>query len=286
MRIGFIGAGKVGFTLGKYMTVHNADVSGYYSRNGESAKEAAEFTCTKYYTELEEIIKESDALFITCPDGAIKNVWEHIKQFPLTDKCICHCSGSLSSAVFSGISQSKAYGYSIHPMFAVSDKRRSYREISKAFFTIEGNEKYLNYWRELFEGFGNSVRIITAECKASYHCAAAFAANLVCGLFDEAVRLLERCGFEENEARQAIAPMFLNNAESLAKYGAQKALTGPVERADIETVKKHLSVLSGIEADAYKSVSLMITDIAQRKNPTRDYHTLKELLEEEDGIKS
>ena len=31
MRIGFIGAGKVGFTLGKYMTVRGADVSGYYS---------------------------------------------------------------------------------------------------------------------------------------------------------------------------------------------------------------------------------------------------------------
>ncbi len=278
MRIGFIGAGKVGFTLGKYMTVHGADVSGYYSRSSGSAKEAAEFTCTKHYTELKNIVEESDALFITCPDGAIKNVWELIRQYPLEGKCICHCSGSLSSAVFSEISLSKAYGYSIHPMFAVSDKRRSYMEISKAFFTIEGNEKYLNYWCDLFKGFGNSVRTITADCKVAYHCAAVFASNLVCGLFEEAVSLLKRCGFSDDEAGKAVAPIFLNNAESLAKYGAQKALTGPVERADIETVKRHLDVLTGYEAEAYKNVSLMITDVAQRKNPARDYSELKEIL--------
>ena len=283
MRIGFIGAGKVGFTLGKYMAAHNVDVSGYYSRNSESAKEAADFTCTKQYTVLKDIVKESDALFITCPDGAIKKVWELIKQYPLEGKCICHCSGSLSSAVFSEISRKQAYGYSIHPMYAISDKRRSYTEISKAFFTIEGHEKYLNFWCSLFEKFGNSIRIITADCKASYHCAAVFATNLVCGLFDEAISLLRQCGFTQIEAREAIAPMFLNNAETLAKYGAEKALTGPVERADIETVKKHLNVLSGCEAEAYKNVSLMIADVAQKKNPTRDYGVLKKLLKEEDG---
>ena len=45
MRIGFIGAGKVGFTLGKYFAVNGLDVAGYYSRNYKSAEEAAAFTC-------------------------------------------------------------------------------------------------------------------------------------------------------------------------------------------------------------------------------------------------
>ena len=146
MRIGFIGAGQVGFTLGKYMTVHGADVSGYYSLHEESAKEAADFTHTKYYEKLEDIVSGSDALFLTCPDGAIENVWNLIKRYSLKGKCICHCSGALSSAVFSEISLCKAYGYSIHPLFAVNSKRDSYRNISKAYITIEGHEKYLNFF--------------------------------------------------------------------------------------------------------------------------------------------
>ena len=44
MTIGFIGAGKVGCTLGKYFSTHGAAVTGYYDRNTQAAKEAAQFT--------------------------------------------------------------------------------------------------------------------------------------------------------------------------------------------------------------------------------------------------
>ena len=71
MRAGFIGAGKVGFTLGKYLAMHGIEISGYYSRTPASAKEAAEFTQSRYYTSIEEITKDSDTLFLTVPDGAI-----------------------------------------------------------------------------------------------------------------------------------------------------------------------------------------------------------------------
>ena len=58
MRAGFIGAGKVGFTLGKYLAMHGIEISGYYSRTPASAKEAAEFTQSRYYTSIEEITKD------------------------------------------------------------------------------------------------------------------------------------------------------------------------------------------------------------------------------------
>ena len=67
MRAGFIGAGKVGFTLGKYLAMHGIEISGYYSRTPASAKEAAEFTQSRYYTSIEEITKDSDTLFLTVP---------------------------------------------------------------------------------------------------------------------------------------------------------------------------------------------------------------------------
>ena len=105
MRIGFVGAGKVGFTLGKYMSERNVCVSGYYSRSEESARQASIFTHTKYYETLEDLIGSSDALFLTVPDGAIEGVWNSIKRYSLTGKFICHCSGVMTSAVFSEIDQ-------------------------------------------------------------------------------------------------------------------------------------------------------------------------------------
>ena len=43
MRIGFIGAGKVGVSLGKFFREGGLPVSGYYNRHREAAQAAADF---------------------------------------------------------------------------------------------------------------------------------------------------------------------------------------------------------------------------------------------------
>ena len=100
MRAGIIGAGKVGFSLGKYLVEHGIPVTGYYSRNPASAKEASEFTETVFFENLADIVKDSDTLFITVPDGVIGDVWDDMGDLTVKGKNICHCSGSVSSAVF------------------------------------------------------------------------------------------------------------------------------------------------------------------------------------------
>ena len=151
MNIGFIGAGKVGFSLGKYLTERNVRVTGYYSRNPDSSREAADFTNTRQYMNLRHLVEDSDVLFVAIPDSAIAPMWEQLKMLPIQNKIISHFSGSLSSAVFSDIERYHAYGYSIHPLFAINDKYESYKVISQAFFTIEGDPKYLNWFQKVLE---------------------------------------------------------------------------------------------------------------------------------------
>ena len=285
MRIGFVGAGKVGFSLGKYMSERNVCVSGYYSRELESARQASVFTQSKYYETLEEIIESSDALFLTVPDGAIENVWNSIKTYSLTGKFICHCSGVMTSAVFSEIDQMGAFGYSIHPLFAVHSKLQSNQEISQAFFTIEGSKEYIHYWQDFFENLGNPVRVIRAEQKVLYHSAAVFASNMVTGLFETGVQLLMECGFDRESGESALKPLFLHNCLSVSRVGAKDALTGPVERADEKTIQKHLAVLPEREREIYIRLSEVLTDIAKRKHPERDYGVLSQYLKGMESLK-
>ena len=62
MKIGFIGAGKVGFSLGKYLqnncSQNDVEIVGYFSKSLKSAKSAADFTSTKLYINLENILYE------------------------------------------------------------------------------------------------------------------------------------------------------------------------------------------------------------------------------------
>lgn len=290
MRIGFIGAGKVGFTLGKYLEQNlkkekiqknlpeTVMVSGYYSRQVESAKEAAAFTNTAVFDDLKKIVCASDVLMLTVPDGRIEAVWDSIKAFDIKGKLICHCSGAMTSNIFSGVTEAGAFGYSIHPMYAISSKYESYKELDRAFFTVEGHDRYADVICDVIKAFGNECVRIDGTDKVRYHGAAVFASNLVTGLLAISQDLLMQCGFDENQAARAIRPLFLGNANAAADKGPVESLTGPVERCDTDTVLKHLRVLDGDVREAYIAVSKCLVSVAKKKHGDRDYGKLLEAL--------
>ena len=278
MKFGFIGAGKVGCSLGKYLVDHNREVAGYYDTEERFAAEAAEFTDSSAYTDVERLTADCDVLFLTVPDSLISSVWEQIKKLPVEGKFLCHCSGSLSvEDTFAGIRDRGAFGYSIHPLFAVSDRFHSYKELDSASITIEGDSEHLNEVAAFFAGLGNEVRTIRGEDKTRYHLAAVFASNLVCGLIDESLSLMEECGFTEKAARKALAPLILGNVNHIVKDGVAESLTGPVERGDRKTLARHLSVIEGEDAQIYRLLSRRLARIASVKHPDRDYSEIKEL---------
>lgn len=290
MRIGFIGAGKVGFSLGKYFADHGLEVTGYYDSTREAAKEAAVFTQTKHYEELLPLVKDSDALFLTVPDGLIRTVWEQIRSMPIEGHMICHCSGALSAQqAFSGISDRGASGCSVHPLFAVSDKYHSFQELGHAYFTLEGQDPCLITMMNLLKSFGNGVQIIDSSKKTMYHAAAAICSNQVTALVQQSVSMLLSCGFSPETAGKVLKPIMCGNLEHVADEGAVNSLTGPVERCDTETVKKHLDCLTdGEDRILYALLSKKLIQIAEQKNPDRDYTSMKELckkiLEQEYSI--
>ena len=266
MKFGFIGAGKVGFSLGKYLKENNIDLNGYYSKSKHSAKEAAIFTGTKKYDNLEMLIEDSDAIFITTPDSEIRGVWNKINRLSIKDKLICHCSGSISSE--------------IHPMFAISDKYNSYKNLSQAFITIEGHNKHIEYFKHLFSSLGNDVAIISKENKSLYHAASVTVSNLILGLINNALNYLEDCGFTKETAMKALYPLIEFNLKNVKEKGVIDSLTGPVERGDLVTVINHLNVLREEDKELYRLLSRNILKIAKVKNLNRDYKNLEEYLGE------
>jgi predicted short-subunit dehydrogenase-like oxidoreductase (DUF2520 family) len=278
LKIGFIGAGKVGFTLGKYFAEKGMRLSGYCSSSEASAREAAEFTGSVYYKNTYELIEASDVIFLTVPDGEIKEVYLSLPTHKLKGKQLCHCSGALSSKdAFPGINEYGAEGTSVHPLFPVSSKYDSYKVISSAFFCIEGDRA--EEWSRIFSDMGNPVRIIESEIKIKYHAACVAASNLVCGLIAESTELLTQCGFSEKEALDAIRPLAMANINRIFDTDPVTALTGPVERNDVSTVKKHLDALGEeTDADIYRALSRKLADMAAKRHSDSDYSEIRDIL--------
>lgn len=280
MKVGFIGAGKVGCSFGKYFKEHKIELTGFYSKSEDSSLAASIFTNSKQYLDIKNLIDESDTIFITTPDDQIKRVWEEIKEYKIKDKIICHCSGAISSDIFSNIQEYGAYGYSVHPMFSISDKYNSYKNLRKSFVTIEGDDKYSTQLCHFFKRLGNDTLIVDKQNKSLYHAASVVSSNLILGLINTSVSYLIECGFNEKMAIDALYPLIDFNVKNIKEKGIIQSLTGPVERGDISTIEGHCEVLSDEDRKLYKLLSKNVLEIAMVKNMDRDYSQVEKFLGE------
>lgn len=276
-QIGFIGAGKVGISLGKYLKLRGLSISGYFDKLDELSLYASMETASEHFAELSQMVEVSDVLFITVNDDAIPAVWEKLRCLPIAGKYVFHCSGALASDVFAGSEKTGAHIGSMHPVCAVKDNNSADAFLGK-FFVLEGDEKGLEMLKMLMDKTENRYCVVGRTEKAKYHAAAVASSNLVCALAQMGEDWLTDCGFDSETAHEILIPLMKGNVDNLASKGCVEALTGPVERGDTGTVKKHLDVLEGNDREIYRLLSLRLIDIAQTKNPNKDYTNLKEVL--------
>lgn len=289
-RVGFVGAGKVGTALGELFRSCGIVVSGYSSLLAEDAQASAEKTASDAYADAAEVVEASDVIFFTVPDGEISNAWKSLVASygdaacdALFGKIVCHCSGALPAAVLADAAEYSAKAASVHPLFAISGGESAQAKIGSALFTLEGDESALASVSALLDVCGVHHREIASSDKPLYHAAAVCASNLAVGLFASAQMMLERCGFDADEARGALRPLFVGNCESIAERGPIDALTGPIERNDAETVVGHLMAFREDptllkERDAYTALSRVVVEVAAAKHPERDYSHIAEIL--------
>jgi len=93
---------------------------------------------------------------------------------------------------------------------------------------------------------GGSALHVAPGAMPLYHAAAVMASNYVTGLIDAAAILMKAAGIGERTALGALAPLIRAGVENTLALGPEQALTGPIERGDLETVRLHLRSLSAL----------------------------------------
>lgn len=277
--IGFVGAGKVGVTLGSYFISKGLKVKGYASANPKSADAAAITTGTHAFPRMRSLVAECGIIFITTPDDQIEKVWDEIKKHDLKGRIIAHTSGAKASDLFTGIAAKGAFGYSIHPMYAFADRNGNFAGLETAWFTMEGDGARLDQVRKLLAALGNNVLVISSKNKTRYHLANVMVSNLVLAILDIGGNLMTECGIDEESTLRSLMPLIMNNIENIAEKGFLPALTGPIERNDLGTVVKHWEVLNSEHREIYRGLSRELIKLAVKKHPERDYAELTRFLE-------
>lgn len=284
MRIGFIGAGRVGGALGQHLFQKGYEITGYYSRTPVSARNASELVGGRHFESLMEVVQSSDFIFLTVSDDSISQVVDTLDELKcrFENKIIAHTSGVHASDVFLPLVEKGASAYAIHPLQAFATVEQALKLIEKTVFSIEGSglirtekgsqassdiaKRLLSFMDDL----GDRYFVIMGEEKAIYHAAAVISSNYLVATLDFALSQFERIGCDKAFAMKALFPLIQGTIDNIERLGTLDALTGPIARGDVHTVDMHLSKLSGQDAELYKALGLKTLDIASEKGLSKE----------------
>ncbi|MCT4620996.1 MAG: DUF2520 domain-containing protein [Marinisporobacter sp.] len=284
MKIGFIGAGKVGIAFGLYLKNHEFEIYGYYSRTSLSAEKAAKVTGSKAILNVKELVENTDILFITTSDDAINKVCNDLVEKNLLSegKILVHMSGASSSKILKKAKAAGCFIYSMHPLQAFADIEKAVENLKNTYFSIEGDEEKLHVLENMLKTIGNPYFKLTDDQKSIYHLTACVVSNYLVTLMDYGVSLFRSIGINEKEGYKALLPLIEGTIKNIDHLGTKNALTGPIARGDVGTIKKHIEALKDHEdaLDFYKIMGLKTIELAEKKNENKKFENLKNTLKE------
>lgn len=278
MKIGFIGAGKAGKALGRYFKRHGLSVSGFFSRSNKSAQEAAALTGSKEFASINDLADDSSIIFITVPDHALEEIDATCTAL-ITDcsigpeKIWLHVSGAHPSSCLAGIKAAGCATGSMHPLLSFGDPVSSATGLEQTWFTLEGTERAVSAAAAILEKTGGKYSLIEAENKPLYHAGACVISNFLVTLLESGIKFFEAAGMERENVFKAIEPLIDATLSNVREKGTINALTGPIVRADFNTVGVHMRAIKTAlppELDLYKALALKTAQMLEDKRLTHE----------------
>lgn len=181
------------------------------------------------------------ALVLLCvPDGEIADLAETLTGTgrAWTHTVVAHTSGALPASVLAPLAAEGATVLSFHPLQALT-RRADARTLDGAFVGIEGEPPAIAAGVELAAGLGLRYAVVATEAKARYHLAATVASNFAVTLLGIVQEILGSVGVGRDDAMAMLLPLVEGTVRNVAASGPEDALTGPVARGDVETLRRH-----------------------------------------------
>ncbi len=174
---------------------------------------------------LSETIETAECVLLLVSDNAIGRL---LRQYPfLHEKQLIHCSGALSIPGMVGV----------HPLMTFAEGLYDLQTYQSIPFIIEKGHDF----DKLFPDLPNPHFSVNVEDKARYHALCVMAGNFA--------QLLWKGVSDRFDQQFALPPEVLHPYfEQLVtnfKLSPETALTGPLTRADTDTIERNLSALKG-----------------------------------------
>ena len=201
--------------------------------------------------EPQAVVDQCRIVFLTVPDDVITQVASSL-DWP-ADLGVVHCSGAGTTELLSPAATAGALCGSFHPLQTFTslptDKDASalpavaQARLEGVTFAVEGS----GWLRETLDAMASDLGGRTIEIEPAdrplYHASAVMSCGALVALLRSAASLWQAMGVDQETALRAIIPLARATLENAAALGPEAAVTGPVVRGDVATLRRHLAAL-------------------------------------------
>lgn len=260
-------------TLGRLLRERGERVAAVASRRVEHARAAVEFIGGGEVAPYHCLPQYADRILISVSDDAIPSVAAALADAGMSQGAALHTCGAHGPDILAPLMARGVSCGTLHPLQTVASPAHGMAALPGCAFGITAGGDAALWAERIAMMLGGRALHIPADKRTLWHAAAVMAGNYVVALVDAAVMLMGAAGIAERDALAAIAPLVRASGSNALSLGPVQALTGPVERGDIDTVAMHCDALSAAPPVArafYRAGALQVLDIARRRGIDED----------------
>ena len=238
-RIGVVGAGRVGAVLAAALRSAGHEVVAAAGESDASRRRIDELLPGVEVAKPTVVARRSDLLLLTVPDDMLSNVVTMLSASGAirAGQVVVHTSGRHGLAVLEPAREVGARTVAMHPAMTFTGTELDLPRLDGCVFGVTAEPADRELTEGLVADLGGRPMWVPEDRRTLYHAGLAHGANHLVTLVTQAMGLLRESGADDPAA--TLRPLLTAALDNALRMG-DSALTGPIVRGDVETVRAHL----------------------------------------------
>jgi predicted short-subunit dehydrogenase-like oxidoreductase (DUF2520 family) len=250
LKVGVVGAGRVGAVLAAALRRAGHEIVAAAGESDASRSRISALLPGVPVQKPTDVARASDLLLLTVPDDMLDNVvWMLTASGAIREgQYVVHTSGRHGLAVLEPARAVGARVLAIHPAMTFTGTEVDLDRLAGTIFGLTAGAAERELAEQLVADLGGRPTWVPEEMRTLYHAGLAHGANHLVTLVTEAMEILSASGVDDPAG--TLRPLLTAALDNALEHG-DAALTGPIVRGDVGTVRAHLADL---QANAPQSV--------------------------------
>ena len=238
-RIGVVGAGRVGAVLAAALREAGHEIAAVAGESHASRTRINTLLPGVRVDKPTAVSRACDLLLLTVPDDMLSNVVTMLAASGAIreGQYVVHTSGKHGLAVLQPAADAGAHVLAMHPAMTFTGTDVDLARLAGCVYGVTANPDTDDLAAKLVADLRGRLLRVAEDRRALYHAGLAHGANHLVTLVSQAMDLLRDSGADDPAA--TLRPLLTAALENALEYGSA-ALTGPIVRGDVETVRAHL----------------------------------------------